>query len=276
MIKDPSNSNRTLLPQATEFRVISEMLQKLSRKVDLPPTEKAEQLQKLLLCLKKIDLAGDIQVVEKEIGTIEESIKKDLELKREQVLQCAEQAGLKTRRYTAFDRIGPVNVVHKGAKTTIQFGKLPLGSFEETSGAKAAERIVAQVRRILEEPFDSGAFYKEFRRAYQHACLECTRQDGWVRLDFIFREIVAGRTRASFGNRIQQEPKTPEPYLLVEFLVDLARLFRNPQYPEGEYIRSRTTPMGLMDQALHVPDLNAPLDSDKPYLDFKIERENAP
>ena len=255
------------------LRQLADLAKKLGTAKDLPLTAKEVLLKNCLERLQKFDPKAVVESLQKELVAIRKEISDALATKREQVLQRAEQLGLAVRRLAEYDRIGPVRVVHKGSTTNILFGKLKLESFEEPSGLKAADRIASRVKSILADPFDPVAFYRNFRRAYDHARIETHSADGYVRVDSLHQEFALGTLRVAGGKRPQQTKQT-ELYPLQAFLVDFARFLRSPQYPEGEYIRARTPPMSQIERACLIPDLSTPLGDEKPFLDLLIERES--
>lgn len=255
------------------LRQLADLAKKLATAKDLQPIAKETLLKNAIERLQKLDTKAIVELLQRELQAIRKDIADALAKKREQTLQRAEQLDLAVRRLSEYDRIGPVRVAHKGATTNVLFGKLKLDTFEETDGSKAADRIADRINSILTDPFDPAAFYRNFRRAYDHARLEVQSTDGYVRIDSLFQEFALGRLRPAAGKRPSQANQS-EIYPLQAFLIDFARFLRSPQYPEGEYLRARTPPMSQIEKAHLIPDLSTPLGDEKPFLDLLIQKEN--
>jgi hypothetical protein len=264
-------------PQAghdAELHRLSELSKKLAKGKDLPPGERQALVEKCLTSARSLNFPKLIASLEAELETLQKATAGELQHKRQQVLQSLHKAGLVVRSFTDYDRAGPLRIIHKGRTTNILFGKLRLDSFDESNGERAAERIVAQVRRIMDAPFDSAGFYRDFRRAYEHARLEVSSRDGWLPVDLIHQEYSLGKLRATMGKKATPITKDAESYSLVMFLIDFARFQKNPvRLTESEYIRSRTPAMSQTKDAYLVPDLSVPLGEERLMLDLRIERE---
>lgn len=257
-----------------ELHRLSELSKKLAKGIDLPTAERQALVEKCLTSARSLNFPKLIGSLQAELETLQLATADELQHKRQQVLESLQKVGVAVRTFTDYDRAGPLRIIHKGRTTNVLFGKLRLDSFDESNGDRTAERIAAHAKRILNAPFDPAAFYKEFRRAYEHARVEVSTRDGWLPVDVIYQECALGRLRVSMGRRTKTTAKDADDYSMVTFLIDFARFQRNPVLPtENEYIRSRTPAMSQSKEAYLVPDLSVALGEERQILDLKIERE---
>lgn len=198
------------------------------------------------------------------------------QVNRELVLQLAKKA-FPSGRFPDFDRIGPVRVMHRGAKTYILWGNLKLESFEETDASKTAERIINRVKSILEEDFDEIEFYQGFCNAYWRTLdwqplVRAKSRDYSVRIDHLYNEFLWERIRNAMAQETGRKPTAIAPYSLAEFLVDFARYLRDPDPPGylDDYLSLPTLTVGQKAQAYLVPNLQDISADETPILKVQL------
>ena len=133
------------------------------KKADKAPASQTETLQLLSGALSDIDgldLARTRQLILDRQAVVREALEQQVAARRQELEHAAREAGLPYRRLSASDRVGPFGVDYSSRKVKLNVGSEELVAFEETSGPKVLERIVAEQDRLNAALLPREKFFK--------------------------------------------------------------------------------------------------------------------
>lgn len=201
------------------------------KKADKAPATDGDALNLLssaLSALDGLDLAHARQAILDRQTVVREALEQQLATRRQDLEHAAREAGLTFRRLSASDRVGPFGVDYSSRKVKLSVGSEELTAFEEISGSKVLERIVAEQDRLTAALLPRDKFFKVLKTAIAMARADGKVAEGKTKIKELFPYIAVARQLTSDAFRKKPSAKSYVDYSLAMLAYELSK------FGEGE------------------------------------------
>lgn len=229
------------------------------KKADKAPASQTETLQLLSGALSDIDgldLARTRQLILDRQAVVREALEQQVAARRQELEHAAREAGLPYRRLSASDRVGPFGVDYSSRKVKLNVGSEELIAFEETSGQKVLERIVAEQDRLNAALLPREKFFKVLKTAFAMARADGKIADGKAKIKELFPYIAVARQLTSDAFRKKPSAKSYVDYSLAMLAYELSKFGESEQgwACGGERLSNQGPAMSTQHEAVVLPD----------------------
>jgi len=229
------------------------------KKADKAPLSEGDALSMLATALSSFDRFEVSQVRQAILArqtSVQEALEREVASRRHDLEQAARVAGLSVRRFSDYDKIDAFGVHYKGRKVKLKIGNEELIDFEETSGSKLFQRIVAERDQLNRMLLPREKFFGVMKTALAMARAEGKVVDGKVKIRELFPYIASARQLASESFRKRPSAKSFVDYTLAMIAFELSKFGDNEQgwACSGERLYNQGPSMANQHEAVVLPD----------------------
>ena len=220
--------------------------------------QQADELQKVLKTAREVNWENLIHLVEETLKMARASIDQQLQDRRRKLLESLKSKGIYYRMDGDADAVDVFKVRYKGPTTIIEFAGVEVESFDEFDGEKLANEIMATRNRMEKSGLDRTTFFKLIKNAIQNANAKNPSNDGYAKIDLIYREFLFEQAWAKPSFAKSGSSKYFPDYPFYQFLWDLAAFIVGGT-SEGEFrLSGRPPAMSERTHSYKLPDLKNP------------------
>lgn len=229
------------------------------KKADKAPPSEGDTLHLLSSALSALD-GLDILVARQSVldrqALVREALEQQVAARRQDLEHAARAAGLPFRRLSASDKVGAFGVEYSNRKVKLTVGSEELISFEETSGSKVLERVVAERDRLNAALLPREKFFKVLKAAFAMARTDGKISDGKAKIRELFPYIAVARQLTSDAFRKKPSAKAYVDYSLAMLAFELSKFGEHDQgwACGGERISNQGPAMSTQHEAVVLPD----------------------
>jgi len=224
--------------------------------------------------MESLTVADSVAAIKSWQQRIRDRLNKALADRREVLHAEAKKAGMPSKRFSDYDRIGPFEVRYAGSKVEISLGTEVASEVVESDGKRLFSAIGAIRSQLESEPFDRNQFFQLLQKAYELTKVLVKHRDGLVPIRAFYTSVVMVKNldRKDFSAR--PDAKHFHTYSHAQFVFDMAR-FCEAGTTCGKYrLRTETPGMNTVFQGHHMtlPSLKGTEGSGTPAAVLRIER----
>jgi hypothetical protein len=251
----------------TTFDDLNTSLARLSKAVKASATARQKRDKKATKLLdvaakeaELMDWKKGAEILRNEGAQLQRDQEQALRQRREGLKTHAQQAGVPTRGYEAWDRIGIFDVRYSGLAVTVELGGVKVESFDEADGERLFKRL-QEVRSLLDAPLDRKQFFQNIKAAYSAVRRRSPGEGEYVLVHAIHGELLLERARHDAKFVRNPDPKNIAPYPLHQFVYDLARFLNDADGPRcgSERIQTQAPSMRENKATVQIPNLKNPV-----------------
>lgn len=229
------------------------------KKADKAQGSEDDELKLLAGALNALDALDVAQarqgVVDRQI-LLNEVIKNQLAARRQELENAARASGVSFRRLSTSDRVGPFGVEYSNRKVRLSIGSEELIAFDEISGSKVFQRIVAEQNRLNSALLPREKFFEVMKKAFAMARIDGKVSDGKTKIRDLFPYIAAARQLTSDAFRKKPSAKSYIDYSLAMLAYELSKFGEHEQgWAYGaERLSNQGPSMSTQQEAVVLPD----------------------
>ena len=229
------------------------------RKADKASSSDGDTLNLLtgaLSALDGLDISLARQAVVGQQALAREAQEQQVAARRQDLEHGARAAGLPYRRLSKSDKVAAFGVDYSNRKVKLTVGSEELTSFEEASGSKVLERIVAELQRLNAALLPREQFFRVLKAAISMVRADGKTSDGKVKIREFFPYIAVARQLSSDTFRKKPSAKSYVDYSMAMFAYELSRFGEHEQgWTCGdERIFNQGPAMSTQHEAVMLPD----------------------
>ncbi len=229
------------------------------KKVDKAPSSEGDVLNLLTAALSALDgleVSLARQAVVDRQALAREAVEQQVATRRQDLEHAARAAGLTYRRLSKSDKVAAFGVDYSNRKVKLTVGSEELMSFEETSGSKVLERIVAERDRLNAGLLPREQFFRVLKSAFAMARADGKVSDGKAKIRDLFPYIAVARQLTSDAFRKRPSAKAYVDYSMAMLAYELSRFGEHEQgwACGGERISNQGPAMATQHEAVMLPD----------------------
>ena len=229
------------------------------KKADKAPSSDGDTLNLLTGALSALD-GLDVPLARRAVvdrqAHVRDSLEQQVAVRRQDLERGARAAGLPYRRLSKSDKVAAFGVDYSNRKVKLTVGSEELLSFEETSGSKVLERIVAEQGRLNAAMLPREQFFRVLKAAFALARADGKVSDGKAKIRELFPYIAVARQLTSDAFRKKPSAKSYVDYSMAMLAYELSRFGEHEQgwACGGERISNQGPAMATQHEAVVLPD----------------------
>jgi hypothetical protein len=229
---------------------------KKADKVSASESDTLGLLASALSSLDGFDVSRARQAILERQTLVREALEQQISARRQELEQAARAAGLPFRRLSASDRVGSFSVDYSSRKVKLSVGSEELVTFDETSGSKVLERIVAEQDRLNALLIPRERFFKVLKTAFAMARADGKVSDGKAKIKELFPYIAVARQLTSDAFRKKPSAKSYLDYSLAMLAYELSKFGDSEQgwACGSERLSNQGPAMSTQQEAVVLPD----------------------
>lgn len=187
------------------------------------------------------DLLG---VLDQRRAELARRVDEQLERRREDLLNAAQEAGRRALRRQDYDHVDCFRITYSRVRVTLELGSEKWGAFKETDGRVVFNRVMEARSELDSFPFSRDEFFETIKGAIGTARAKEPARDGRVPIRKLYPLVVVERQLRNQAFMKQPSASRFSDYSICQFIYDLARFGKSGWLSShGERLCSRTPNM---------------------------------